>query len=1201
MTRALLLACCLLAAPLASAQVTLPITFEEDIDYELVDFGEAMSMLVVDPEDAANTVVQTDRPANAACFAGTTVANMMGFASPLPFADGATTMSIRVWTPFAGTTVRFKVENVSDPTQSVETQVATTVGGAWETLVFDFANQVPGTAPVNFGFAYTKGSIFFNFQCPSEVPVAAETYYWDDVSFGGTPTFTSIAAARALGDGAEVTVVGTVTRSKNDFTYIQDITGGLTIRQTSGMFADQVADGTVAPGTNVVLTGTLSSFNNLTQINGGGLSSYTVGGDGGSPAPTVISVQQLLDNGENYEGEVVSVFGLTTMAMGTFEASTNYDVTDGGGTGTLRVVGADDSDVDGLPIPTGSFDFTGVVGQFSEMDPFGGYQLLAINESDITVPNAGIPLPITFEDEIDYELADFGNAMSMIVADPEDAANTVVQTFRPMGDACFAGTTVAEFSGFAEALPFAEGATTMSVRVWSPEAGIPVLLKVENVNNAGESVETIAVTTVAMGWDTLVFDFANEDAGTAPINFAFSYTKASIFFDFWCRSGGPRPGMMDATYYWDDVVFGGAPSDPIALPVTFEEEINYELADFGNAASMIVADPEDAENTVVETFRPMGETCFAGTTVADMNGFTAPIPFTMDETTMSLRVWSPEVGIPVLLKVENVNNGGESVETVATTTEAMAWHTLVFDFANEDTGTAPLNLDFSYTKASVFFDFWCRSGGPRPGMMNATYYWDDLAFGSGDMGSTTIADARALGDGNEVTITGIVTRARGDFAYIQDATAGLTIRQTEGMFFDQVADGTIAPGTVLTLTGTLSTFRGLQQINEDDLASYMVGKTAGVPAPVAITVEQLNANGEAYEAELVQLTLTTAEMGTFAERTNYEVTDGTGTGVLRVGNADDSDIDGTEIPGGPFIFTGVVGQFTFDDPATNGYQLLAIDLADVNALPPPVALPVTFEEEVDYQLVDFGNAMSMIVEDPEDAANTVVETFRPMGETCFAGTTVGEVTGFTAPIPFTTDATIMTARVWSPEVGIPVLLKVENVNNAGESVETVATTTEAMAWHTLVFDFANEDMGTAPLNLDFDYTKASIFFDFWCRSGGPRPGMVDATYYWDDLAFGNPVSNEDEAGLPTELTLAPNYPNPFNRSTTVDFALPTQERVVIHVYNVLGQQVATLANDEMEAGRHSLAFDASTLAAGTYFLRLRAGAETLTRSMIVSR
>ncbi|MEM8556284.1 MAG: hypothetical protein AAGG50_00420 [Bacteroidota bacterium] len=1089
MIRALLLTCCLLAAPLASAQIGLPITFEPDIEYELVDFGGAMSMLTVDPTDAGNTVVQTDRPAGAACFAGTTVADMTGFVQPIPFAEGATTMSIRVWTPFAGTTVRFKVENVNDPGQSVETQVATTVGSEWETLVFDFANQVPGTAPLNFGFSYTKGSIFFNFQCPSEAPVVAETYYWDDVSFGGTPTFTSVAAARALGDGAEVTVIGTVTRAKGDFAYVQDITGGLTIRQTSGAFFDQVADGTIAPGTNLVLTGTLSSFNNLTQLNGGNLANYTVGGDGGSPAPTTITVQQLLDNGENYEGEVVSVFGLTTTETGTFEASTNYSVTDGGGTGTLRVVSADDSDVDGLPIPGGPFDFTGVVGQFSSSDPFGGYQLLAINETDITVPNAGLPLPITFEDDIDYELADFGNAASMIVADPEDPENTVVQTFRPMGEACFAGTTVADMSGFSEPLPFAEGATTMSVRVWSPEAGIPVLLKVENVNNAGESVETIAVTTVAMAWDTLVFDFANEDAGTAPLNFDFSYTKASIFFDFWCRPGTPRPGMMDGTYYWDDVTVGGVPADPISLPVTFEEDINYELTDFGNAASMIVADPEDASNTVVETFRPMGETCFAGTTVADVNGFTEPIPFAEGATTMSLRIWSPEVGIPVLLKVENVNNGGESVETVAVTTEAMAWHTLVFDFANEDTGTAPLNLDFTYTKASLFYDFWCRPGTPRPGMMDATFYWDDLAFGSGDMGGPiTIADARALGDGAEVTISGIVTRARGDFAYIQDPTAGLTIRQTEGMFFDQVADGTIAPGTVLTLTGTLSSFRGLQQINEGGLASYMVGKTAGVPAPVAITVAELNANGEAYEGELVQITdLTTDASGTFASSTNYDVTDGTGDGVLRVPNADDSDIDGTEIPEGVFNFTGVVGQFTFDDPATNGYQLLAIELADIDEPPPPVALPITFEEEVDYQLVDFGNAMSMIVEDPEDASNTVVETFRPMGETCFAGTTVGDVTGFTAPLPFTMNETIMTMRVWSPEVGIPVLLKVENVDNAGESVETVAVTTEAMAWHTLTFDFANEDMGTAPLNLDFSYTTASNFVDFWCRPGTPRP------------------------------------------------------------------------------------------------------------------
>ena len=201
-------------------------------------------------------------------------------------------------------------------------------------------------------------------------------------------------------------------------------------------------------------------------------------------------------------------------------------------------------------------------------------------------------------------------------------------------------------------------------------------------------------------------------------------------------------------------------------------------------------------------------------------------------------------------------------------------------------------------------------------------------------GGTTIAEARAAGDGATVTVTGTVTRRGGNFVYIQDETAALAIRQTEGDFFDDVADGTIAKGTEITVTGTLSTSRGLLQINGDDLASYAVGVDGEIPEPQAVTLQEILDNGEAYEAELVRVTgLTTDATGTFEAATSYDVTDATATleDGLRIPNADDTEVDGLPVPEGTFTFTGVVGQFTFDEPADNGYQLLAINAGDVEA------------------------------------------------------------------------------------------------------------------------------------------------------------------------------------------------------------------------------------------------------------------------------
>jgi hypothetical protein len=75
---------------------------------------------------------------------------------------------------------------------------------------------------------------------------------------------------------------------------------------------------------------------------------------------------------------------------------------------------------------------------------------------------------------------------------------------------------------------------------------------------------------------------------------------------------------------------------------------------------------------------------------------------------------------------------------------------------------------------------------------------------------------------------------------------------------------------------------------------------------------------------------------------------------------------------------------------------------------------------------------------------------------------------------------------------------------------------------------------------------------------------------------------------PDEFALSQNYPNPFNPSTTIRFDIPISSFVTLKVYNIVGQEVATLVNEKREAGRYKIDFNASNLASGMYFYRLTA-------------
>jgi hypothetical protein len=85
-----------------------------------------------------------------------------------------------------------------------------------------------------------------------------------------------------------------------------------------------------------------------------------------------------------------------------------------------------------------------------------------------------------------------------------------------------------------------------------------------------------------------------------------------------------------------------------------------------------------------------------------------------------------------------------------------------------------------------------------------------------------------------------------------------------------------------------------------------------------------------------------------------------------------------------------------------------------------------------------------------------------------------------------------------------------------------------------------------------------------------------------NLGLTTSVNPSEPPILPDQFTLAQNYPNPFNPSTKIEYTLPSESNVKISVFNILGEKVKELMNDQMTVGKHTITFNAGNLASGIY-------------------
>ena len=203
--------------------------------------------------------------------------------------------------------------------------------------------------------------------------------------------------------------------------------------------------------------------------------------------------------------------------------------------------------------------------------------------------------------------------------------------------------------------------------------------------------------------------------------------------------------------------------------------------------------------------------------------------------------------------------------------------------------------------------------------------------------------------------------------------------------------------------------------------------------------------------------------------------------------------------------------------------------------------------------------------------------------------------------PLDPDGTITDMGVFSFDQGVPVELvsfsaelsmdivflhwiTATEKNNSGFEIERMQ---DNSGWEKIGFV---EGHGTTTEPNEYSFTDKNISTGMYFY----RLKQIDY-----DGSFEYSLEVKVEVGTPLEFSLEQNYPNPFNPNTKIKYSVPHSSNVTIKVFDILGNEIETLVNEEKPVGRYEINFNASSLPSGVYFYQLRAGNFVGTKKMIL--
>lgn len=480
----------------------LPIDFEsETLNYTFFNFGggDADGVPIVENPDPSGTntsemVASYTKVAGSETWAGTNIP----LDEPIDFSTQRY-LSLDVYSPIAGAEVVFKVENLEDANVAAEATATTTVSGQWETLIFDMNSIDPA---VDYG----RVVLFFNMN----IPGSGETYFFDNIKTTKLEFVTIPLNFESEGLSFEWTGFGGASGGVIDNPYP---TGQNTSEKVVELAKNEGAE---------TWAGISLALDETVDFSAGTTAKMKVW----SPKAGATILLKLEDsnsppNAENNPSVFIEVPQATTVAEQWEELS--FDLS--------SAVGFDmAADYDTVIL---FYDFNNRgEGSTSYFD-------------DIRITSAEEPtsvvLPVSFENpDLDYVIEGFEGAVSTMEDNPfREGINTsskVIATTKTVGALFYAGTTLVLESP----IDFTNQ-KKISVKSFSPKAGIPVRMKLEHINDGGIFLEVDTQTTVANEWELLEFDFSELDTSQ-------EYSKVIIFYEFVADLPGDG-----TTYYFDDI------------------------------------------------------------------------------------------------------------------------------------------------------------------------------------------------------------------------------------------------------------------------------------------------------------------------------------------------------------------------------------------------------------------------------------------------------------------------------------------------------------------------------------------------------------------------------------------------------------------------------------------------------------------------